>query len=66
VQPLPEGWMIVNALHARPVLARTLPWYKDRALRRAVRQHGRGQPAGTATGKRLYRTARKDRRDTGA
>ncbi len=36
IQQLPEGWLIANALHARPVLVRALPWFKDRALRRLV------------------------------
>ncbi len=36
IQQLPEGSIIVNALHARPVLARTLPWYQARGLRRLV------------------------------
>jgi len=36
IQQLPDGYIIVNALHARPVLARTLPWYQARGLRRLV------------------------------
>ncbi len=36
IQQLPEGSIIVNALHARPVLAWTLPWYRARGLRRLV------------------------------
>ncbi len=36
IQQLPEGWMILNGLHARPALVRAFPWYKSRALRRLV------------------------------
>jgi len=38
IQQLPEGWMILNGLHARPALVRALPWYKQRALRRLARR----------------------------
>ncbi len=38
IQQLPEGWMILNGLHARPALVRALPWYKQRALRRLVKR----------------------------
>ncbi len=37
IQQLPEGWMILNGLHARPALVRALPWYKQRSLRRLAR-----------------------------
>ena len=37
IQQLPEGWMILNGLHARPALVRALPWYKQRALQRLAR-----------------------------
>ncbi len=36
IQQLPEGYMILNGLHARPILLRALPWYKVRRLRRLV------------------------------
>jgi len=36
IQQLPEGWLILNGLHARPVLVRAQPWYRSRALRRLV------------------------------
>jgi len=34
IQQLPEGYLILNGLHARPILLRALPWYKVRRLRR--------------------------------
>ncbi len=40
IQQLPEGYIIVNALHARPVLARTLPWYRARAMASFSKQEG--------------------------
>ncbi len=33
IQQLPEGYLILNGLHARPTLVRAVPWYKVRALR---------------------------------
>jgi len=36
IQQLPEGWLILNGLHARPVLVCSTPWYKNRRLRRLV------------------------------
>jgi len=42
IQQLPEGAAILNGYHARPVLVRSLPWYKDRRLRRlAARANAR-------------------------
>jgi len=49
LQQLPEGYIIVNALHARPVLARTLPWYRARSLRRLVARTAVAQTAGIAS-----------------
>ncbi len=43
IQQLPEGWMILNGLHARPALVRALPWYKQRSLRRMVKHAQRRQ-----------------------
>lgn len=43
IQQLPEGLMIVNALHARPIVARALPWYRVRSLRRIAAQARRQQ-----------------------
>jgi len=48
IQQLPEGWMILNGLHARPALVRALPWYKQRALRRLVKRAQRRAPVQTS------------------
>lgn len=39
---VPGGRMIIIAGQSRAALARTLPWHKDRKLRRAVKNAGKG------------------------
>lgn len=50
IQQVPEGTIILNALHARPILLRSLPWYKDRRLRRLVARAQARMSAAPTTG----------------
>ncbi len=48
IQQLPQGWLILNGYHARPVLVRSTPWYRSRALRRLVDKSRARAVAGAA------------------